>query len=304
MQLLSNTQILALANKVVEGGDADLLCANLQGKMRFATASACSTLGYSLEDLLTKGIADYTPSYTEGNWQNHCQRAISNGSDRIYTYHQGCSGSAYPVVINSIPYLTDDTEEQLICSMVRHARDSDRYQRMLLAGETTHRSGSFDLSFNDQSILASENLLAIMGTTDPESMRPSMIVDRLTKKDAARWSSEMTNFLCGYHRMEEDFVMTIANDRQALVRVSIWSILHEGKVNGIIGQYQVKNSSAKEQMVSLAENQRQHIIRALRYTNGRVTGLNGACRLLEINGKTLFARMKKLDIKREDYQVK
>lgn len=295
---------MALANKVVEGGDSDLLCANLAGKMRFATASACQTLGYSLENLLTKDIADYTPSYTQGNWNSHCQRAISNGSDKIYTYHQGCSGSAYPVVINSIPYLTDDTEEQLICSLVRHARDSDRYQRMLLAGETTHHNGTFDLSFSDQSILTSENLLSIMGTSDPETLRPSTIVDRLTKKDASRWSAEMSNFLRGYHRMDEDFVMTIANDRQALVKVSIWSLLNEGKVSGIMGQYQVKDSSTKDQMVSLAENQRQHIIRALRYTNGRVTGPNGACRLLDINGKTLFARMKKLDIQRDDYQVK
>ena len=49
---------------------------------------------------------------------------------------------------------------------------------------------------------------------------------------------------------------------------------------------------------TLKEQERDHILAALRRTGGRVSGPNGAAVLLDINAKTLEARMKKLGIQR------
>jgi len=49
---------------------------------------------------------------------------------------------------------------------------------------------------------------------------------------------------------------------------------------------------------TLREQERDHILTALRRTGGRVSGTNGAAVLLDINPKTLEARMKKLGIRR------
>ena len=49
---------------------------------------------------------------------------------------------------------------------------------------------------------------------------------------------------------------------------------------------------------TLREQERDHILRALRRTGGRVSGTQGAATLLDINPKTLEARMKKLGIRR------
>ena len=49
---------------------------------------------------------------------------------------------------------------------------------------------------------------------------------------------------------------------------------------------------------TLQEQERAHILAALGRTNGRVSGPNGAAVLLDINPKTLEARMKKLGIRR------
>ncbi|MCX8210177.1 MAG: sigma 54-interacting transcriptional regulator [Lewinella sp.] len=58
-------------------------------------------------------------------------------------------------------------------------------------------------------------------------------------------------------------------------------------------------SAAKKQgLVSLAENERTHILKALAFTNWKVSGKQGAASLLDINRTTLEARMKKLDIQR------
>lgn len=52
--------------------------------------------------------------------------------------------------------------------------------------------------------------------------------------------------------------------------------------------------------LTMEDMQRQHIIEALRKTNGKVTGKKGAAALLDMNGKTLASRMKKLGINKKD----
>jgi DNA-binding NtrC family response regulator len=46
---------------------------------------------------------------------------------------------------------------------------------------------------------------------------------------------------------------------------------------------------------SLADNERELIMKTLKYTNGRIWGENGAAMLLHILPSTLKARMKKLE---------
>jgi len=53
-----------------------------------------------------------------------------------------------------------------------------------------------------------------------------------------------------------------------------------------------------EQIVSLEENERNHIIKTLEATHWRVSGKNGAAKLLNMNRTTLESRIKKLGISR------
>ncbi|MDT7829910.1 sigma 54-interacting transcriptional regulator [Pricia sp. S334] len=52
-------------------------------------------------------------------------------------------------------------------------------------------------------------------------------------------------------------------------------------------------------LLTFEEAQRQHIIRALKQTDGKVSGIGGAAGILDMNAKTLFARIKKLGIEKE-----
>ncbi|MCG8389463.1 MAG: sigma-54 dependent transcriptional regulator [Cytophagales bacterium] len=54
-----------------------------------------------------------------------------------------------------------------------------------------------------------------------------------------------------------------------------------------------------KKILSLEEAERQHIIQALETTHWKVSGKNGAAELLNVNAKTLFSKMEKLNIKRE-----
>ena len=59
-----------------------------------------------------------------------------------------------------------------------------------------------------------------------------------------------------------------------------------------------ESTDAEAPIKTLREQERDHILRVLRRTGGRVSGANGAAVLLDINPKTLEARMKKLGIRR------
>ncbi len=55
----------------------------------------------------------------------------------------------------------------------------------------------------------------------------------------------------------------------------------------------------KRNIKTLKEVEAEHIVHALRLTNGKVSGENGAAKLLGLNPKTLDSKMRKLGIKRE-----
>jgi PAS domain S-box-containing protein len=59
------------------------------------------------------------------------------------------------------------------------------------------------------------------------------------------------------------------------------------------------HAEEEEGFPTLEELQRQHIIDALEKTHWRVTGPQGAAKLLGLKGQTLFSKMKKLGIERE-----
>ncbi|MEL7146948.1 MAG: Fis family transcriptional regulator, partial [Bacteroidota bacterium] len=52
-------------------------------------------------------------------------------------------------------------------------------------------------------------------------------------------------------------------------------------------------------ILSFEAMQKQHIIKALRKTNGKVSGKGGAAEILQLKDKTLFAKMKKLGIEKK-----
>ncbi len=60
---------------------------------------------------------------------------------------------------------------------------------------------------------------------------------------------------------------------------------------------------AGNEVMTLEEAQRQHIIRALEATNGTVGGENGAAALLDMNRTTLLSRMDRLDIDAAAYRA-
>lgn len=63
-----------------------------------------------------------------------------------------------------------------------------------------------------------------------------------------------------------------------------------------------ESSHVPDDIVPLAKLEREHIVKALQKTKGRVSGENGAAKLLDLHPQTLFSKIRKLDITRKvDY---
>ncbi|MDH3567227.1 MAG: sigma 54-interacting transcriptional regulator, partial [Desulfobacteraceae bacterium] len=61
---------------------------------------------------------------------------------------------------------------------------------------------------------------------------------------------------------------------------------------------QPKNVDVMENLSTLDDMERRHILTVLKTTNWRISGPDGAAKILDLNPSTLRSRIKKLDIKR------
>jgi len=62
-----------------------------------------------------------------------------------------------------------------------------------------------------------------------------------------------------------------------------------------------QKTSKKEGFATFEDMQRKHIVAALKRTGGRITGPDGAGKLLGLNDRTLMSKMRKLDIHKREY---
>jgi len=65
-----------------------------------------------------------------------------------------------------------------------------------------------------------------------------------------------------------------------------------------------KNLDKDEKILTLKEMETRHILKALFACSGKVSGDGGAAKLLAVRPTTLYSKMKRLKIQREDYRVK
>ena len=66
-------------------------------------------------------------------------------------------------------------------------------------------------------------------------------------------------------------------------------------------QNRFNGSGNQEKFKTFEEIQKEHIINALRKTRWKISGENGAAKLLNLNAKTLESKMRKFNIKRTDF---
>ena len=112
------------------------------GRFFYVNDSACRSLGYSREELLTMSIADVAPDFRAETWPEQWNELRDKGSAPFEARHRAKDGRIYPVEV-SCNYLEFDGHE-FICAFVRdimRRKQSDaqlkQAQKMQAVGQLT-----------------------------------------------------------------------------------------------------------------------------------------------------------------------
>ncbi len=101
--------------------------------------------------------------------------------------------------------------------------------------------------------------------------------------------------------MAYEFPGNIRELENLIERAVILSTGDTLNLDSVFPQLKKRQKNRQRHFLSLEEIERQHIIEALERTHWKVTGKNSASELLEMHGKTLASRMRKLNIRRQDF---
>lgn len=124
--------------------------------------------------------------------------------------------------------------------------------------------------------------------------------DLRNKKKMERVLQNRLEEIEALHRQLEEYEFP-GNVRELENLIERAVILSPGKTLAANFQFKKSTSGGKAVFKTMDAMQREHILDALRRSNGQVTGKGGAASLLGMHDKTLYSRMQKLGIRRHDY---
>ncbi|MES1982376.1 MAG: PAS domain S-box protein, partial [Pseudomonadota bacterium] len=87
------------------------------GKIIYANAAACRSLGYTLEELLNLSVSDIDPDYSAEMWPQHWEDLKKRGSLTFESRHQNKKGEIHPVEVTVNYMQFEDAEYN--CAYIR-----------------------------------------------------------------------------------------------------------------------------------------------------------------------------------------
>jgi formate hydrogenlyase transcriptional activator len=116
------------------------------------------------------------------------------------------------------------------------------------------------------------------------------------------YASRALDRLCEYHWPGN--VRELKNLVKRMIILRPGDEISADDVEKILESALPQGQSMEENLLSLRDTERQHIVKTLTRTRGSIGGPNGAARLLDLPRSTLQYRIKKLGIQPEDYKGK
>jgi diguanylate cyclase (GGDEF)-like protein/PAS domain S-box-containing protein len=111
-----------------------------QENFLYANETACRSLGYSRDELLTLTLKDIDPQFAAGTEEKPCivNKLLAEGAVTHETRHRRRDGSSFPVEIHAS--LLDYQGRQVVLSVVRDITERKRMEEAVLASEQEFRS--------------------------------------------------------------------------------------------------------------------------------------------------------------------
>ena len=119
-----------IAQFSIERAGDSIFWINKAAEILYVNDMACSSLGYSREELLNMSIPDIDPNFPHEAWQNHWKEIKEKGSFTFETRHRRKDGTEFPVEV-SVNYMEFQGEEYS-CSFARNITGRKKQEEALL----------------------------------------------------------------------------------------------------------------------------------------------------------------------------
>jgi PAS domain S-box-containing protein len=141
----------------------------------YVNQAACTTLGYSREELLGMGVGDIDPSFPAEAWEDHWQDLKSQAGLRLETSHRSKDGNSYPVEMSLKSFVFDKAEYILAVARDLTERKQQEAEKLEMERRLLHSQKLESLGVLAGGIAHDFNniLTSIVGNADLALMRIS-----------------------------------------------------------------------------------------------------------------------------------
>jgi PAS domain-containing protein len=296
MEPLLPEQLQQLAAQYLEQMNEWLVCIDAEGRIVYANPSAQSDLGIENPQSGNLRVLDTPFFLSPDTWARYFDKTLAQGQASQSVYHR--EDESRHLFIISRPLRIQ--EQNVLWSKVKEVSETLVYRDMLESIEKAIGVGSWEWRIKEQTLIASGVAKQICGVSSDRELLPGRMAKHFADGYRILWEEALDTLV----QEKTPFELELLYERkgkQKWLLTHCLPVLQDDSVVMVRGFFKdISAAKSPAGFRSLEAVQREHILEALKKTNWRVSGPKGAARLLQMNDKTLFARMKKLGIQKPD----
>ena len=129
---------LQISQFSIENASDEIYWVDMDGDFIYANKSACDSLGFSKEEILSRNVFDVVPDFSQETWKNFAEDLRLKGSFSFETRHKTKDGRIFPVEINT-NYMNFHGKE-MIYTFSRDISQREKVLKSLRDSESKFRS--------------------------------------------------------------------------------------------------------------------------------------------------------------------
>ncbi|MEO1053618.1 MAG: sigma 54-interacting transcriptional regulator [Bacteroidota bacterium] len=224
----------------------EIMWFNREGEIVYLNKRLRNQLGYTKNEIEGLSIHDINPRTTKEEWTRHWEEVIQDKTVNFRTIHKRKDGFLYDVEV--FAQFFSNNRKDLICAVVNEITHSSFYRRVLNKAEELVCVGGWKLNLQDNSIIATDQLLEIFGVEAAEDIRPINLIRFFKAPD--QFQELVSNALVKAVPFDEVLEIEDARGTHKWLRCAGQPIIVQNKINKLIGVYQ-DVSESQENILSL-----------------------------------------------------
>ena len=240
--MATDTLIRSAQKWQLENLPYEIMWINQQGQILYLNKQLKNKLDYTNKEVNSLTIFDINPGTNHGDFESHWEEVKQKGTVNFKTVHRRKDGFLYDVEV--FAQFFSNNRNPLICAIVNEITRSSFYRRVLNKAEELVCLGGWKLNLQDNSIIATDQLMKIFGVQQAEDVRPINLIRFF--KDPEHFQSLISNALVKAVPFDDVLEIEDASGQQKWLRCAGQPILIQDKINKIIGVYQDVSQSQQK----------------------------------------------------------